>query len=265
MDSSNRPAIDFATITAHIDALLQDAALTDQQRTFILHIQKLTQPMLPAVQVVAQHDESFPWLRVVLRDACETSLQTIIGYVKLLLERPQQFGTETISESQQQNLQAIHQKAVTFYNWLDALSGMEQHKQWNNAPEAAFKLDTLLSALGAILAYHLRDRIRLHLQIYGAGHMIQANAYPVTQIIQHIVFTLAKERGSIPQLGITLRQNPHAVMLAFAADGLQFDAELRSILFDRQGARHYRVLLATQRAQLRTETDALRLIWPRST
>ncbi|MCA9914506.1 MAG: HAMP domain-containing histidine kinase [Anaerolineae bacterium] len=254
---------DIAVIPAHVDALLQDPSLTDQQRTFVQHIQKLTQPMLPAMSVTTQNN-AFPWLRVVLRDAAITPLQTIIGYAKLLLERPQQFGTETISESQQQNLQAIHQQTVTLYNWLHALNGMELHKQWSNTPATVFSLDTLLAPLSTILAYHLRDRIRLQTEIYGTGQMIQANTYELTQIVQHIVFTLARERDNIPQLDITLRQNPQAVMLVFSADGLQLDAELRSILFDRQGASHYRVLLATQRAQLRTEPNALHLIWPRS-
>jgi len=264
MDFRGVHGTDFAMIPVHLNLLLQDDALTDQQRTFVLHIQKLMQPMLPAVQAGAKA-EAFPWLQLVLRDACETPLQTIIGYAKLLLERPQQFGVEILSESQQENLQAIHQQAVTRYNWLHDLNSMEHHEQWSHAPAQVFSLDTLLTPLSTILAYHLRDRVRLQTEIYGAGQMIQANAYHITQIIQHVVFTLIKERDSIPQLTLTLTQNPQAVMLAFSADGLQLDAELRSILFDRQGASHYRVLLATQRTHLRTEPDSLHLIWPRST
>lgn len=261
MASRNGSAAPVAAVLHSIDELLQDETLLDQQRVFVQHMRNTAQPLHPLFEAVL-HSE-YEWLRIPLRDACATQVQTIVGYAKLLLERPEQFGATGIAQSHEGHLRRIHEGAVVAFNWLHALDGYLYHRQWSSAVPEAFGLDSVVVPLLMVLRYHLRDRAVLESTIVGAHQRIHANAYHASQVIQHIAFAIVRDLEGVRRIEVTLRQSPQAVLLDFRADGAVFDDQALSILFERQGSRHYRQRLAAQNADILPEGNTLRLSWPR--
>jgi len=245
-----------------VSELFDDESLLPQQRVFVQHIQNIAQPLQAPFDVVIQRDD-YPWLRIPLRDAAATPVQTIVGYAKLLLERPEQFGVRTLNPQHEIGFQQMHRAGIECYNWLHELDGFENHRQWSSFPVTAFSLDELLAALTVILRYQLRDRLTLETKIFGAGHRIKANPYHVTQILQHVIFSISKEFEGVSEIETTLRQSPQAVILEFSIDTGIFDEEMMGLLFEHQGSNHFQVQLRKQGAMIQAQENTLRLSWPR--
>jgi uncharacterized protein YkuJ len=254
-------AADLLTILQNTTAVLEDETTLDQQRVFVRHIQNIAEPMQAPFDAVAT--SPYPWLRIPLRDACATPVQTVVGYAKMLLERPEQFGVTSLSPHHVAHFQSIHATAVEIHGWLHALDGFENHREWSRAAAQIVGLDGLMEPLLTVLRYHLRDRVALEAAIFGTDQRIHANPYHVAQIIQHLVFSTTRELDDVRQISAVLRQSPQHVALEFSVDSGVFDQEALTILFERQGSRHYRENLMKQGAVISSQSSTLHLQWPR--
>lgn len=261
MASRSEQSAPFEALLHSVQHLLADETLLDQQRVFVQHVQNIAHPMQAPFGAVTT--SAYPWLRIPLRDACATPMQTIVGYAKLLLERPDQFGAATISATQQAHFRQIHEAAVETYRWLHALDGFAYHREWRAAAAQVFPLDSVLAPLLIVLRYHLRDRITLQQTTHGADHRMNAAPYHTAQVIQHLIFSIVRELDAVRDIRVDLRQSPQAIILQMSLDAGTFDDEVLALLFERQGSRHYREQLARQHAAIIPGGDTLRLQWPR--
>lgn len=241
-------------------AVIRDAArtllamerLSAQQRLFVQHIDNA------AAQLQAMLDEMPPTpalqhqILPVIYDDVFAPQQTLLGYAKLLLEQPQQFGVERLPEQQAALLQPMQEEALKLVQWTQDVRRRHfaERQQRRREPPQPFDLAALVREHLPLYRYWLRgSAVDVQAFLPPALPPIVANPYHVQAIVQHLVLTLGREFIQHGTITLGARLSPaDDVALTIFAPGLRLSQDDLQALFENDGRSVYRQQIERQGA-----------------
>lgn len=238
-------ALHLSAIQAASQTLLQAAdALNEQQRTFVQHIANSSQTLLKQIDGLPPTEAAYVQVIPALGDAFRNPQTSLVGYAQMLLEHPQQFGSETVSESQQAQLQTIYTHAVQLYQATEAITqaAFEQRQALRQQPAAAFDLVTMLYQQGPLYHYWLRTYpVRLNLGLDVMLPPAWGRPYHLDGLLRHVLVTMASELveyGEIQLNAVDGRQADKVTVAIFCTGTQLRNADL-AVLFKDKGRQLY--------------------------
>ncbi|MCS6835544.1 MAG: hypothetical protein NZ750_05955 [Anaerolineae bacterium] len=236
-----------------------DSAINAQQRAFIVYMANTAHRLIAQVAPLPQTEDAYAQVIPTLGSDFHKGLTVLYGYARMLINQPQQFGTNELRADQVDRLERVYHLALSLSQAAQAYCVQNQREsaELRYAPATSVDLGELLRLEEPLWRYWLRHA-PIHLAVVGAddGLLVMANRHHLRQLIRHITLTMAQELVVQGKITLEAARNREGVCMAWHNGELAWTADNLATLFMRRGRNVYATYLARYGGSWRTEQHA---------
>lgn len=237
-------ALHLSAIRASAQALLKAAdALNDQQRPFVQHIARISQNLLEQLDGLPATEAAYLQVIPALGAAFRSPQESLIGYARMLLDHPQQFGSEQITETQSAQLETLYTHAIQLFQATDAINqaAFQQRQAQRQQSAAAFDLVTMLYQQAPLYHYWLKPYpVQLVMNLDVILPPAWGRPYHVDGLIRHVLMTLAAEPDYLGEMRLSaISKQIGRVTVELVCKDTQLSEEVLASLFQGNGRHLY--------------------------